>query len=285
MRSLRETTKRTWTLASSVRAKAVETGARERGIASWLRGDADFIKLMSSSTTALARARSSIRDGHGRVGVPTRDGWCRRTFASSSMANAGRGKGSSGREGEGERDADETTSEIDVRRGARYDEITDKWIPEKPVSAVEGASYGIVGLIGLAIAAAAVWFGVSELLLTPKEHLVMDAAMNKLREDVRVSVALGTPMTSYGSESRNRGARRSVAHRVVLDERGRERLLVQFYARGPRGSAIVRAECGIDAATGKWTDFRYIVADVQGASQARIEVVSPQAAPQRLVAL
>lgn len=172
-----------------------------------------------------------------------------------------------------------------ARSGARYDEITDKWIPEKPVSAVEGASYGFVGLVGLAIAAAAVWFGVSELLLTPREHAAMDAAMDKLREDVRVSVALGTPMTSYGSESRNRGARRSVAHRVVLDERGKERLLVQFYARGSRGSAVVRAEAGLDEATGKWTDFQYIIVDVQGASPTRIHVVSPKASPQRLVAL
>jgi len=197
-----------------------------------------------------------------------------RTFASGSE-----------RSNEGAKASEDESAVQAARAGARYDEITDKWIPEKPVSAVEGASYGFVGLVGLAIAAAAVWFGVSELLLTPREHAAMDAAMDKLREDVRVSVALGTPMTSYGSESRNRGARRNVAHRVVLDERGKERLLVQFYARGSRGSAVVRAEAGLDEATGKWTDFQYIVVDVQGSNPTRIHVVSPKASPQRLVAL
>tara|TARA_B110000003_G_scaffold251306_1_gene264969 strand:- start:285 stop:1208 length:924 start_codon:yes stop_codon:yes gene_type:complete len=166
----------------------------------------------------------------------------------------------------------------------RYDEITDKWIPEKPVSVVEGASYGAVGLIGLGIAAGAVWYGASELLVTPREQKVFNAAMDKLHDDVRVTVALGSPMTGYGSESRSRSARHRIAHRVVIDERGRERLRVQFHARGARGSAVVHAEAGLDESTGKW-EFQYIIVDVQGANPTRIHVVSPQARPRRLVAL
>ena len=152
------------------------------------------------------------------------------------------------------------------------------------MSVVEGASYGAVGLIGLGIAAGAVWYGASELLVTPREQKVFNAAMDKLHDDVRVTVALGSPMTGYGSESRSRSARHRIAHRVVIDERGRERLRVQFHARGARGSAVVHAEAGLDESTGKW-EFQYIIVDVQGANPTRIHVVSPQAQPKRLVAL
>jgi len=191
--------------------------------------------------------------------------------------------------GRGKETSSKTTSErADLaampERGGRYDEITDKWIPEKPVSAVEGASYGLVGMVGLGIAAGAVWFGARELLVTPREQRVFDAAMDKLREDVRVTVAVGTPMTGYGSESRSRSARHRIPYRVVIDERGRERVLVQFHVRGSRGSAVVRAEAGLQETTGEW-EFQYIIVDVQGAYATRIQVVSPQAAPQRLVAL
>ena len=169
-------------------------------------------------------------------------------------------------------------------QSGRYDEITDKWIPEKPVSVVEGASYGVVGLLGLGVAAAAVWFGANELLVTPREHKVMHAAMKKLEDDPRVRISLGAPLTGYGSESRSRSARHRVAHQIVVDGRGRERVRVQFYARGARGSATVHAEAGTNAETGE-LEFSYIIADVAGAHGTRIQVVSPQPQPQRLVAL
>lgn len=202
-----------------------------------------------------------------------------------AFASRGRGKESSSSAAAATGNARERNDlAATPEEGGAYDEITDKWIPEKPVSAVEGASYGLVGLAGLGIAAGAVWFGARELLVTPREQRVFDAAMEKLREDVRVSVAVGTPMTGYGSESRSRSARHRIPHRVVIDERGRERVLVQFHVRGSRGSAVVRAEAGMRETTGEW-EFQYIIVDVQGAHATRIQVVSPQAAPQRLVAL
>lgn len=203
----------------------------------------------------------------------------RRCRASSSSSSSTASKKNQNQK----RSGDEVQA-TDASRSGRYDEVTDKWIPEKPVSAVEGASYGVVGLIGLGIAAGAAWFAANELLTTPREQRVFNAAMEKLNEDPRVTVAVGTPMTGYGSESRSRGARRNIPHRVVLDARGRERLLVQFHVRGPRGSAMVTAEAGLNAETGEW-DFQYIIADVQGAHGRRIPVIAPQAAPQRLQAL
>lgn len=229
----------------------------------------------------MARAPIAPRGSFGAATTFTPNVAGRPAGRARAFASRGRGKESSAGTGTArERNDLAATPE----EGGAYDEITDKWIPEKPVSAVEGASYGLVGLVGLGIAAGAVWFGARELLVTPREQRVFDAAMEKLREDVRVSVAVGTPMTGYGSESRSRSARHRIPHRVVIDERGRERVLVQFHVRGSRGSAVVRAEAGLRETTGEW-EFQYIIVDVQGAHATRIQVVSPQAAPQRLVAL
>jgi import inner membrane translocase subunit TIM21 len=211
-------------------------------------------------------------------GLPMSMMMTRRCRASSSSSS------SASKKNQNQKRSGDEVQATDASRSGRYDEVTDKWIPEKPVSAVEGASYGVVGLIGLGIAAGAAWFAANELLTTPREQRVFNAAMEKLNEDPRVTVAVGTPMTGYGSESRSRGARRNIPHRVVLDARGRERLLVQFHVRGPRGSAMVTAEAGLNAETGEW-DFQYIIADVQGAHGRRIPVIAPQAAPQRLQAL
>jgi import inner membrane translocase subunit TIM21 len=233
------------------------------------------------ASTAVARAPIAPRGSFGAATTFTPNVAGRPAGRARAFASRGRGKESSAGTGTArERNDLAATPE----EGGAYDEITDKWIPEKPVSAVEGASYGLVGLAGLGIAAGAVWFGARELLVTPREQRVFDAAMEKLREDVRVSVAVGTPMTGYGSESRSRSARHRIPHRVVIDERGRERVLVQFHVRGSRGSAVVRAEAGMRETTGEW-EFQYIIVDVQGAHATRIQVVSPQAAPQRLVAL
>lgn len=222
-----------------------------------------------SATTACSSTSS---------GLPMSMMMTRRCRASSSSSS------SASKKNQNQKRSGDEVQATDASRSGRYDEVTDKWIPEKPVSAVEGASYGVVGLIGLGIAAGAAWFAANELLTTPREQRVFNAAMEKLNEDPRVTVAVGTPMTGYGSESRSRGARRNIPHRVVLDARGRERLLVQFHVRGPRGSAMVTAEAGLNAETGEW-DFQYIIADVQGAHGRRIPVIAPQAAPQRLQAL
>jgi len=227
--------------------------------------------FMSGATTPCSTSSASSSSGLPMSMMMTRR--CR-TSSSSSASKKNQNQNRSGDE----------VQATDASRSGRYDEVTDKWIPEKPVSAVEGASYGVVGLIGLGIAAGAAWFAANELLTTPREQRVFNAAMEKLNEDPRVTVAVGTPMTGYGSESRSRGARRNIPHRVVLDARGRERLLVQFHVRGPRGSAMVTAEAGLNAETGDW-DFQYIIADVQGAHGRRIPVIAPQAAPQRLQAL
>ena len=104
--------------------------------------------------------------------------------------------------------------------GGHFDEITDKWIPEKPVSAVEAGGYGIVIAAALAVALGAVWFSFKELIFEPKEQTVFNKALDKIAVDPRVTVRVGTPMTGYGREGRSRSARQHVPHAVHVDATG-----------------------------------------------------------------
>ncbi|CAI5954661.1 unnamed protein product [Closterium sp. NIES-65] len=111
-----------------------------------------------------------------------------------------------------------------------FSSITDK-IPERPVSAAEGASYSIVILAALAVAAGAAYFVIKELLLEPKEYKVFNKALQRVQNDPQVISRLGSPITGYGQESRNRAARQRISHRVWTDEEGVERIQVQFHIR------------------------------------------------------
>ena len=51
-----------------------------------------------------------------------------------------------------------------------FDSITDK-IPERPVSLAEGASYSLIILAGLAVAAVAAYAVLKELIFEPKEYV------------------------------------------------------------------------------------------------------------------
>ncbi|CAI5989171.1 unnamed protein product [Closterium sp. NIES-65] len=149
-----------------------------------------------------------------------------------------------------------------------FSSITDK-IPERPVSAAEGASYSIVILAALAVAAGAAYFVIKELLLEPKEYKVFNKALQRVQNDPQLFFSqalscwvpanftlflvllvtchgfestlhchgrqvisrLGSPITGYGQESRNRAARQRISHRVWTDEEGVERIQVQFHIR------------------------------------------------------
>lgn len=52
-----------------------------------------------------------------------------------------------------------------------FDSLTDK-IPERPVTVAEGASYSLVILAGLAVAAAAAYAVFKELIFQPREYVV-----------------------------------------------------------------------------------------------------------------
>ncbi|CAL5381311.1 unnamed protein product [Camellia sinensis] len=115
-------------------------------------------------------------------------------------------------------------------------------IPEKPVTFTEGASYSIIILAGLGIAAAA-GYG--------------------------VSVRIGSPVTGYGQESRNRAARQRIPNRIWNDEDGVEHVEVNFCIRGPRGAGKVYTEMFRDMVDKQWK-FTYLIVEIKSPSPAQL---------------
>lgn len=71
-------------------------------------------------------------------------------------------------------------------------------------------------------AAAVVWAVVNELLIQPREYTCFNLTLKKLQDDPRVTIRLGTPISGYGQESRNRQARQRIPHRTFVDQNGVE---------------------------------------------------------------
>ncbi|CAM6105799.1 unnamed protein product [Calypogeia fissa] len=159
-----------------------------------------------------------------------------------------------------------------TRQEDPFDSITDK-IPERPVSVAEGASYGVVILLGLAIAGAAAYAVFKELVFEPKEYKVFGKALNRVQNDNQVSVRLGSPITGYGQESRNRAARQRISNRAWTDESGIERVEVMFHIRGPGGAGKVYSEMFKDPEDKTWK-YTYLIVDVTSPSPTRLMLES-----------
>ncbi|XP_027162979.1 probable mitochondrial import inner membrane translocase subunit TIM21 [Coffea eugenioides] len=114
-------------------------------------------------------------------------------------------------------------------------------IPEKPVTFVEGASYTVFILAGLGVAIAAAYAVLTELVFEPKEYKIFGKALERVQNDSQVRVRIGSPITGYGSESRNRAARQRIPNRIWTKD-GVEHVAVDFYIRGPHGAGKVYAE-------------------------------------------
>ena len=78
-------------------------------------------------------------------------------------------------------------------------------------------------------AGAVLWTVANELLLQPREYTAFSLALDRLRDDPRVMVALGSPVSGYGQETRNRAARQRIPHRVYTDDRGVEHVQVRVH--------------------------------------------------------
>ncbi|KAL2325237.1 hypothetical protein Fmac_024295 [Flemingia macrophylla] len=142
-------------------------------------------------------------------------------------------------------------------------------IPEKPVTFVEGASYSVVILAGLGIAAAAGYAVFKELIFQPKEYKIYSKALKRIQDDGQVRVRIGSPITGYGQESRNRAARQRIPHRVWTDEDGAEHVEVNFYIRGPHGHGKVFSEMFKGPADNEWK-FMYLIVEIRAPSTAQI---------------
>jgi len=153
-----------------------------------------------------------------------------------------------------------------------FDSITDK-IPERPVSVAEGASYSLVILAGLAVAGAAAYAVFKELIFEPKEYKIFGKALERVQQDHQVTVRLGSPITGYGQESRNRAARQRIQHRTFVDELGIERVEVMFYIRGPQGAGKVYSEMFKDKEDKAWK-YTYLIVDITSPTSTRLMLES-----------
>lgn len=173
-----------------------------------------------------------------------------------------------------EKKNDSSGGALTIEEDEEFDEITDKWIPEKPVTKAETAGYSVVIVLGLGLAASALFFASKELFMSPKEYLAFNAALKQIELDPRVTSALGANITGYGSESRNRSQRQRIPHTIVRDPAsGREVVRVQFHARGARGNATVHAEYDPSNAE---EPFGYLIVDVERPRAMRLVVKEPR---------
>jgi import inner membrane translocase subunit TIM21 len=192
-----------------------------------------------------------------------------RGYASSS------GSGNSGNNNKNsEKNSGKSSKALTIEDDEEFDEITDKWIPEKPVTKAETAGYSVVIILGLGLAASALFFASKELFMSPKEYVAFNAALKQIELDPRVTSALGESITGYGSESRNRSQRQRIPHTIVRDPAsGREVVRVQFHARGARGNATVHAEYDPSNAE---EPFGYLIVDVERPRAMRLVVKEPR---------
>lgn len=146
-------------------------------------------------------------------------------------------------------------------------------IPEKPVTFTEGASYTLVILAGLGIAGAAAYAICKELIFEPKEYKIFNKTLERVQNDGQVKVRIGSPITGYGSESRNRAARQRVAHRTWTDDDGNEHILVNFHIRGPHGAGRVYSEMFKDKVDKEWK-YTYLIVEVTSPSPAQLMLES-----------
>ncbi|XP_054791431.1 probable mitochondrial import inner membrane translocase subunit TIM21 [Prosopis cineraria] len=142
-------------------------------------------------------------------------------------------------------------------------------IPEKPVTFVEGASYSVIILAGLGIAALAGYAVFKELIFEPKEYKIFNMALKRIQNDSQVRVRIGSPITGYGQESRNRAARQRVPNKVWTDEGGVEHVEVNFYIRGPHGSGKVFCEMFKNQVDKGW-EFTYLIVEIRSPSPAQL---------------
>ncbi|KAE9619108.1 putative mitochondrial import inner membrane translocase subunit Tim21 [Lupinus albus] len=142
-------------------------------------------------------------------------------------------------------------------------------IPEKPVTFVEGASYSVIILAGLGIAAAAGYAVFKELIFQPKEYKIYSKALKRIQDDGQVRVRIGFPITGYGQESRNRAARQRIPNRVWTDEDGLEHVEVNFYIRGPHGHGKVFSEMFKGPADNEWK-FTNLIVEIRAPSSAQL---------------
>jgi hypothetical protein len=68
----------------------------------------------------------------------------------------------------------------------------------------------------------------SGMAISAHRYKIFGKALERVQHDNQVTVRLGSPITGYGQETRNRAARQRISHRTFTDEDGIERVEVRY---------------------------------------------------------
>jgi import inner membrane translocase subunit TIM21 len=242
--------------------------------------------MAASTATSTSSSYSTSSSSSSSPPPPRQQPGTSHNSGNSSGSGSGGRTGGSGSHGGANTSASSSSSgggggavAARARRGSSgSSDITDQ-IPVRPVGVVEGASYTVVIVAGVACAAAVLYAAASELLGNPVEYSAFSAALERARDDPRVAVRLGSPVTGYGQEARGRAARQRIPHRLRTDEAGVEHVQIQFRARGPGGAARVTAEMfqrpvEVGSSKKEWA-YDYMVADFEHPQSGRVTLVAP----------
>ncbi|KAL4419128.1 hypothetical protein ABPG77_004520 [Micractinium sp. CCAP 211/92] len=217
--------------------------------------------LQDGGGTALAAAaRAALR--------PWQPSFARRGFS----AAAGGEQQAAGKGGRAARRAAAAAEKEGlVAAEEEFSAITDK-IPQRPVTVTEAGGYSLVIVAALGFAGAVAYAALNELLFHPKEYQCFNHTLSKIKDDPRITVRLGTPISAYGQESHNRAARQRIPHRVYSDSEGREHVQLQFHMRGPSGRATVNTDMYKDG--GSWR-YAFLYLDVEAPVPQQVVLVRP----------
>lgn len=128
-------------------------------------------------------------------------------------------------------------------------------------------------VVMMQFAIAVLYAALSELVFSPKEYVCYSHTLEKIKDDPRVTIRLGSPISAYGSESRNRAARQRIPHRIYNDNEGREHVQIQFHAKGPSGRATVQADM-YKSSDGEWK-YHYLYLTVESPLPQQLVLIRP----------
>lgn len=121
--------------------------------------------------------------------------------------------------------------------------------------AVIGAGVVLVGAIGYAI--------ISELFGNNSDTHIFGDALEKVRNNEKLTDVLGSPVKGFGEPSSSKRRRnRRIHSQVVLDAEGKEHLLMRFFVEGPDNEGTAHLEM-IKDQRGNW-EYKYLFVDVPG---------------------
>ncbi|KAF9434762.1 mitochondrial import inner membrane translocase subunit tim21 [Entomortierella beljakovae] len=135
--------------------------------------------------------------------------------------------------------------------------------PEKVVTATKTTTnYAVVG-VGVVLVASIGYAIVSELFGSNSDTHIFGDALEKVRNNEKLTDILGTPIKGHGEASSSKRRRnRRIHSQVVLDAGNKEHLLMRFYVEGPDGEGTAHLEMVKDQRN-NW-EYKYLFVDIPG---------------------